>query len=255
MPKNLIESAEIFIKVAQYRLKTNATSPIDAIEDSDISFFANNIRHFARIYNDVIHKNNAIQIIQNFIDINDNNTYKLKTILRYFIEQFFNYADMFEMQENPIVEPEIITRTISCTVYQAFDRNTGIPISQDLEPGNSDGWSDEPHHDVEYVMGMKLDPNNLIQDDVERIQIPDDQLAIIRKALRFYQDSLDPEDPNEDNIHTHFDIFSLIGFMDQKVEITITKDDKKNFADKYDVDFPIFVYNNQNAEGDVRRAE
>lgn len=77
-----------------------------------------------------------------------------------------------------------------------------------------------------------------IQDD--KVLIPSDQTAIIKKAITFYLSSLENIgiQLDEEANYMHFDLLQLKGMMDYPIHIDISKEEQRKFTGKYGVDFP-----------------
>lgn len=73
-----------------------------------------------------------------------------------------------------------------------------------------------------------------------RIEIPQGQRDVIKKALNFYLSSVENMGIKLDNEshYTIFDMNQLRGMMDYPISIEISDDEKRKFAGKYGVDFP-----------------
>jgi hypothetical protein len=80
-----------------------------------------------------------------------------------------------------------------------------------------------------------------IQDN--KILIPSDQTAVIKKAIMFYLSSLENIgiQLDEEANYMHFDLLQLKGMMDYPIHIEITDDEKRKFTGKYGVDFPEYI--------------
>lgn len=75
---------------------------------------------------------------------------------------------------------------------------------------------------------------------VDQVKIPQDQLDVIKKALRFYIETsrrLNSE-PTDNEAYDLFDAKQLCGMMDYPIHITITKEEQIAFSGKYGIDFP-----------------
>jgi hypothetical protein len=77
-----------------------------------------------------------------------------------------------------------------------------------------------------------------IQDD--KVLIPRDQTAVIKKAITFYLSSLENIgfELDEETNYMHFDLLQLKGMMDYPIHIDISKEEQRKFTGKYGVDFP-----------------
>jgi len=73
-----------------------------------------------------------------------------------------------------------------------------------------------------------------------RILIPSDQTAVIKKAIMFYLSSLENIgiELDEEANYMHFDLLQLKGMMDYPIHIDISKEEQRKFTGKYGVDFP-----------------
>jgi len=71
-----------------------------------------------------------------------------------------------------------------------------------------------------------------IQDN--KILIPSDQTAVIKKAIMFYLSSLENIgiQLDEEANYMHFDLLQLKGMMDYPIHIEITDDEKRKFTGK-----------------------
>lgn len=80
-----------------------------------------------------------------------------------------------------------------------------------------------------------------IQDN--KILIPSEQTAVIKKAIMFYLSSLENIgiQLDEEANYMHFDLLQLRGMMDYPIHIEISDDEKRKFTGKYGVDFPQYI--------------
>ena len=248
---SLIKSAELFLRVT----KDMNTRPGNYDQDTNefntkILDKADLIITFAKMFDKVLTSDNATDIIRNFSNFNycgiggEASRQNLINILEYFCEQHYNYDEMFEKSEEP---KQQVTRSMECTVYQTFDLTTGKPESQNIEPKKFDSWSIQPLDDVDYFMDITLDPINLLTDTegnvLERIMIPKAQMAIVKKALALYQNSLKnlQERKTLEQEFEEYDCYSLMAFCDLPVSILISQIDRENFTAATGVDFPEYV--------------
>ena len=74
--------------------------------------------------------------------------------------------------------------------------------------------------------------------------IPSSQLALIQKALKYYVEQSNKFNslPTESEAYELFDMNQLRMMMNYEISITISEEDKNNFAFKHGVDFPIYKY-------------
>jgi hypothetical protein len=73
-----------------------------------------------------------------------------------------------------------------------------------------------------------------------RIEIPQGQRDIIKKALNFYLSSVENMGLNlgDESHYTIFDMNQLKGMMDYPIHIDISKEEQIEFTSKYGIDFP-----------------
>lgn len=102
-------------------------------------------------------------------------------------------------------------------------------------------------------MGYKIKYNGIDANDIywevefkvnkvsnNRIEIPQGQRDVIKKALIFYLSSVKNMGLNlgDESHHTIFDMNQLKGMMDYPIYIDISKDEQIEFTSKYGIDFP-----------------
>ena len=94
-------------------------------------------------------------------------------------------------------------------------------------------------NDIDWEIEFKLNKVS-----TNRIEIPQGQRDVIKKALNFYLSSLENigiQLDDEAN-YMHFDLLQLRGMMDYPISIEISDDEKRKFTGKYGVDFPEYIY-------------
>ncbi len=91
---------------------------------------------------------------------------------------------------------------------------------------------------VDWELEFKL---NKVSDN--RIEIPQGQRDLIKRALSFYILSVENmgfnfRDDDDEIWYTLFDMKQLRGMMDYPIHIDISKEEQVQFTSKYGVDFP-----------------
>lgn len=78
--------------------------------------------------------------------------------------------------------------------------------------------------------------------DEYKTNIPSTQLDLIKKALNFYVEQMNRfnSSPTDTEHYEMFDMNQLSAMMNYQVSISISENDKDNFASKNGMDFPIY---------------
>ena len=94
-------------------------------------------------------------------------------------------------------------------------------------------------NDIDFEIEFKV---NKVSNN--RIEIPQGQRDVIKKALLFYIETSNKlnSEPTDSEGYDLFDSRQLIGMMDYPISIEISDDEKRKFTGKYGVDFPEYIY-------------
>jgi hypothetical protein len=78
--------------------------------------------------------------------------------------------------------------------------------------------------------------------DEYKTNIPSTQLDLIKKALNYYVEQMNRFNslPTDTEHYEMFDMKTLSSMMNYEISISISKNDKDNFASKNGMDFPIY---------------
>ena len=107
--------------------------------------------------------------------------------------------------------------------------------------------TDKSHIDSEEERinkAIDLFVNAFIFQDEYTHNIPSPQLALIQKALKYYVEQYNKFNscPTDTEAYEIFDMNQLSAMMNYQISITISEEDKDNFAIKNKMDFPQYKY-------------